>query len=106
MKPISWSVWAGQIEKEGGARNPYRRLEERPGFIDIRVSLLVTELDMLFSLQREKFRMGFGGFGGFNDGTVWLTRVLLRPSERHSQIGFVPQMGGMLPRGRWEARPS
>ncbi|RJE19957.1 hypothetical protein PHISCL_07697 [Aspergillus sclerotialis] len=36
LKPISWSVWAGQIEKEGGARNPYRRLEERPGFIDIR----------------------------------------------------------------------
>lgn len=38
LKPISWSVWAGQIEKEGGGRNPYRKLEERPGFMDIRVS--------------------------------------------------------------------
>lgn len=38
LKPISWSVWAGEIEKEGGGRNPYRSLEERPGFMDIRVS--------------------------------------------------------------------
>lgn len=37
LKPISWSEWAGQIEREGGARNPYRRLEERYGFWDIRV---------------------------------------------------------------------
>ena len=37
LKPISWSEWAGEIEKEGGARNPYRRLEERYGFWDIRV---------------------------------------------------------------------
>ncbi|KAL2006146.1 hypothetical protein VTN00DRAFT_9800 [Thermoascus crustaceus] len=36
LKPISWSVWAGEIEKEGGARNPYRGLEERYGFWDIR----------------------------------------------------------------------
>ncbi|OJJ49752.1 hypothetical protein ASPZODRAFT_1020383 [Penicilliopsis zonata CBS 506.65] len=36
LKPVSWSVWAGQIEKEGGARNPYRRLEERYSFWDIR----------------------------------------------------------------------
>lgn len=40
LKPISWSVWAGQIEREGGERNPYRRLEERTGFMDIRVSAL------------------------------------------------------------------
>ncbi|KAE8355538.1 magnesium transporter [Aspergillus coremiiformis] len=36
LKPISWSQWAGEIEKEGGARNPYRRLEERYGFWDVR----------------------------------------------------------------------
>lgn len=40
LKPISWSEWAGQIEREGGARNPFRRLEERYGFWDVRVSFL------------------------------------------------------------------
>lgn len=37
LKPISWSQWAGEIEKEGGGRNPYRRLEERYNFWDVRV---------------------------------------------------------------------
>ncbi|KAL2221198.1 magnesium transporter [Thermoascus aurantiacus ATCC 26904] len=36
LKPISWSAWAGEIEREGGVRNPYRGLEERYGFWDIR----------------------------------------------------------------------
>ena len=36
LKPISWKVWAGQIEREDGGRNPYRGLEERWGFLDIR----------------------------------------------------------------------
>ncbi|GKZ18223.1 hypothetical protein AbraIFM66951_000396 [Aspergillus brasiliensis] len=36
LKPISWSEWAGQIEREGGGRNPYLRLEERYGFWDVR----------------------------------------------------------------------
>ncbi|KAE8368325.1 magnesium transporter [Aspergillus caelatus] len=36
LKPISWSQWAGEIEKEGGGRNPYRRLEERYNFWDVR----------------------------------------------------------------------
>ena len=35
LKPISWSTWAGNIEKEG-AMNPYQGLEERVGFVDIR----------------------------------------------------------------------
>lgn len=39
LQPINWNVWAGNIEKEGGARNPFRGLEERAGFVDIRVSL-------------------------------------------------------------------
>lgn len=37
LKPISWNVWAGNIEREGGGANPYRGLEERAGFLDIRV---------------------------------------------------------------------
>ncbi|THC97537.1 hypothetical protein EYZ11_002960 [Aspergillus tanneri] len=36
LKPISWSEWAGQIEREGGVRNPYRMLEERYSFWDVR----------------------------------------------------------------------
>ncbi|PLB34653.1 membrane magnesium transporter family protein [Aspergillus candidus] len=36
LKPVSWSEWAGQIEREGGARNPFRRLEERYSFWDVR----------------------------------------------------------------------
>ncbi|PYI12499.1 hypothetical protein BO78DRAFT_424938 [Aspergillus sclerotiicarbonarius CBS 121057] len=36
LKPISWSEWAGQIEREGGARNPFLRLEERYAFWDVR----------------------------------------------------------------------
>jgi len=37
LKPISWSTWAGNMEKEGGGANPYRGLEDRVGFMDIRV---------------------------------------------------------------------
>lgn len=37
LKPITWRDWAGEIERDGGARNPYLGLEERYGFWDIRV---------------------------------------------------------------------
>ena len=36
LKPIAWSKWAGGIEKEGGAQNPFRVLEDRPNYLDIR----------------------------------------------------------------------
>ncbi|CAI7596722.1 unnamed protein product [Penicillium pancosmium] len=39
LKPISWRDWAGQIERDGGARNPYLGLEERYGFWDIRAQV-------------------------------------------------------------------
>lgn len=38
LKPISWRDWAGEIERDGGARNPYMILEQRYGFWDVRVS--------------------------------------------------------------------
>ncbi|KAL1980919.1 hypothetical protein VTN96DRAFT_3339 [Rasamsonia emersonii] len=38
LKPITWSAWAGQIEREGGRKNPYRGLEQRIGFWDVRAS--------------------------------------------------------------------
>ena len=37
LQPISWNVWAGNIEREGGGANPYKGMEERAGFVDIRV---------------------------------------------------------------------
>jgi membrane magnesium transporter 1 len=36
LKPVSWSAWAGQIEREGGMANPFKGLEDRVGFMDIR----------------------------------------------------------------------
>jgi hypothetical protein len=50
LRPIQWRVWAGQIEREGEKGfmgsdgtldkdymgNPFKTLESRPGFIDIR----------------------------------------------------------------------
>ncbi|KAK5104129.1 hypothetical protein LTS08_002013 [Lithohypha guttulata] len=36
LKPIAWNVWAGNIEKEGGAANPFRLFEDRPNYLDIR----------------------------------------------------------------------
>jgi len=36
LRPVAWNVWAGNIEKEGGAANPFRVLEDRPNYIDIR----------------------------------------------------------------------
>ena len=38
FRPISWSMWAGKSEKEGGV-NPFQALEDRVGFMDIRVRL-------------------------------------------------------------------
>ncbi|SPN97821.1 related to protein MSH5 [Cephalotrichum gorgonifer] len=52
LRPIRWRVWAGKVEREGQAGfaaggdegsitgaflgNPFRMLETRPGFVDIR----------------------------------------------------------------------
>ncbi|KAF2234590.1 hypothetical protein EV356DRAFT_146677 [Viridothelium virens] len=44
LRPIQWSVWAGKVEREGrkpgaweeGVGNPFRSLDERLGFLDIR----------------------------------------------------------------------
>lgn len=54
LRPIQWSEWAGEVEQEEGRQrqgrgkvgmkegegvgNPFRVLEERPGFLDVRVS--------------------------------------------------------------------
>lgn len=37
LKPITWSVWAGNIEEKGGHDNPFRAYEDGLGFWDVRV---------------------------------------------------------------------
>lgn len=67
LRPIRWRVWAGKIEREGSAGfaagsdaggskcafvgNPFRMLEARPGFVDIR-------------RQRSEFTLWAKGHGG------------------------------------------
>ena len=38
LRAVSWAVWSGEMEREKGA-GPYGFLEERVGFLDIRVGL-------------------------------------------------------------------
>lgn len=42
LKPISWRVWAGKVERESGGGGPFQGLEDRMGFVDIRVGFLQT----------------------------------------------------------------
>ena len=37
LKPISWRVWAGKAERESGGGGPFQGLEDRFGFVDVRV---------------------------------------------------------------------
>lgn len=37
LKPITWRVWAGKVERDSGGGGPFQGLEERLGFVDIRV---------------------------------------------------------------------
>ncbi|KAK0509631.1 hypothetical protein JMJ35_008025 [Cladonia borealis] len=36
LKPITWRVWAGKVERESGGGGPFQGLEDRLGFVDIR----------------------------------------------------------------------
>lgn len=55
LRPISWSSWAGKIEREGGGANPFMGLEERAGFLDIRVRF--------FGEPSLSLSLGWGWFG-------------------------------------------
>lgn len=48
LQPIEWRVWAGKVERErkGG---PYMGLEERMGFVDIRVRGISITVIRIFS---------------------------------------------------------
>ena len=43
LKPISWRAWAAKTERESGGRGPFQGLEDRLGFVDIRVGLLCDQ---------------------------------------------------------------
>lgn len=76
LKPISWRTWAGKIEEEGGGSNPYRGLEERMGFLDIRVSDTEAVLALRNKVSSRK--------------TSPLTVIIFvsRQSEKNLLIGF------------------
>ena len=52
LKPITWRVWAGKVERESGGGGPFQGLEDRLGFVDIRVRSTtgVREQDMVTSV--------------------------------------------------------
>ena len=51
LQPISWRVWAGEIENTKKEETPFKVLEDRMGFLDIRVSKFRTWLPE--SIQRQ-----------------------------------------------------
>lgn len=51
LKPVTHSAWAGQIEREGGAKNPYKNLEIRSGFWDVRVCFIPFAFSLIVVRQ-------------------------------------------------------
>lgn len=45
LKPVTWRVWAGNTDRKSGGGGPFQVLEERLGFMDIRVGIYA---DFLF----------------------------------------------------------
>ena len=56
LKPVQWRVWAGKIEREGGDAGPFLGLEERVGFVDIRVRHLLVSIGVMMKLVRGGLR--------------------------------------------------
>ena len=54
LKPISWRVWAGIAERESGGGGPYQGLEDRIGFVNIRVSKPFCQKQLLRSTMWDK----------------------------------------------------
>ena len=65
LKPIKWRVWGGKVERESGGGGPFQGLEERLGFVDIRVSHL---------WHAEEY---FRSCGHYRPVTRWLYEMLI-----------------------------
>ena len=46
LKPIGWRLWAGKMERESGGGGPFQGLEDRFGFVDIRVCFPCDQLKL------------------------------------------------------------
>ena len=46
LKPINWRVWAGKAERENGGGGPFQGLDDRFGFVDIRVRYPIDRLQV------------------------------------------------------------
>lgn len=51
LKPITWRVWAGKAERESRGGGPFQALEERLGFMDIRVGVFSFSFPLAGSYQ-------------------------------------------------------
>lgn len=86
LKPISWRDWAGEIERDGGARNPYLSLEERYGFWDIRVRL-APFFPLTFFSQGSIRDLGYFQWLRHKRSTRANSNGNIRPSGRSLRIG-------------------
>ena len=70
LQPISWRVWAGKVEREGkrmGRVNPWAGLEERVGFVDIRVCRSCSYISLI---AQDSGRVEMGSAGGDEGGEM------------------------------------
>ena len=66
LKPITWRVWAGKVEKESGGGGPFQGLEDRLGFVDIRVrpTTAVREQDLVTRVTSSAWGLHTENFNG------------------------------------------
>ena len=81
LQPISWRIWAGQQDKSGEG-GPYQGLEDRMGFVDIRVSTNVLRTqDKWLSTQVPKAAICLG--------RTWLTDHFGHQAKRREFADWV-----------------
>ena len=63
LKPIIWRVWAGKAERESGGGGPFQGLEDRLGFVDIRVGFLGDQWKRRCRFRSTRICQGHNGSG-------------------------------------------
>ena len=66
LKPITWRVWAVKVERESGGGGPFQGLEDRLGFVDIRVrpTTAVQEQDLVTRITSSAWTLDRNIFDG------------------------------------------
>lgn len=63
LKPISWRVWAGKVERESGRGGPFQGLEDRLSFVDIRVGFPCDQLKRRCTSRSMSICQGYNSLG-------------------------------------------